>query len=325
MKQRIVILLVLFVITTPLFFTIYRDLAFNTIPHDPYEEYLLNLVGKSDINIGSPFIYRIGSVSVAVPFYYMIPSYKFTNLNNIDSYKLKAIRALAMISYLSIVLTAFFIYLLSKRDYGANNTTALCFGLISIFLSGFVSRVGVDPIAILFICVLLYVINQPYLFGILVILSAGFNEKIPFVFWVLILARITIFPKRYWIQFISTCIAMALYLSILMLLPFVGNEEQKNLSLLGAHLFNSVHCMFTFKGIWLIWQPCLILIIMIILSIRNKYIFYVSDNGVFIILFLLASVFGTSGYDEGRLCMYSYPFYLPSLTKFLNKISTKGI
>lgn len=87
------------ILLIPNLFGIYRINAFNTIPRDPYEPYLLYLAGN-DLGFlpGSPFVYRVFSILPALIPYYLFPAPVYTLLQDVNPYWLRAIFANALLS-----------------------------------------------------------------------------------------------------------------------------------------------------------------------------------------------------------------------------------
>jgi hypothetical protein len=96
----------------PFFFLIFRLMAFNTVPRDDYAPYLLWLLHQPGGAFpGSPYGYRILSVLVAAPLYYLMPALPLTNLPaDLAPAYLKATAALAAVSYLAMLAAAMMAY-----------------------------------------------------------------------------------------------------------------------------------------------------------------------------------------------------------------------
>ena len=121
-RALLVALAVVFLVAlaVPLFFEIYRTMAFNTHPRDDYGPYLQALVGEGGKIPGAPMVYRLFSVAAAIPFYYLLPVYSFSKLPPLDPAYLRATEALAAVSWLSILATAGVIFLICRQKLGAS-------------------------------------------------------------------------------------------------------------------------------------------------------------------------------------------------------------
>jgi len=174
-KNRIqaILLLGILLVNLPLFFDIYRQCAFNIVPHDDYVPYLLYILGEGGSIPNSPTGYRFLSVLIAAPFYYMLPLFKYSLLEGVSDEYLKGLEALSFVSYLAASLSAFFIYKISKKKFKGPENTAILAALITLFLFRFTAIYSVDPTAIFLICVLLYYLDSKWIFAFLIILSVG--------------------------------------------------------------------------------------------------------------------------------------------------------
>jgi len=321
-----VCLLTLMLTTSPIFFDIYRTAAFNTVPHDDYASYLLTLIGQDDKIPGAPFAYRIISVAVAIPFYYILPTYTFTNLSNVDTAYLRATQALSFSSYVSLVLTAVIIYAISRKQFLATRASSLIVGLLTFFLSNFISKVGIDPFAILIISLLVLWLKNPLIFAPLVLVSMGINEKIPIIFATILAFRFvnSITQRRrftFYVQLYSSCLAVVGYFAATLILKIPGNETHTNPTLFLANLQSSLIYTISLKGLFLNALPVLVLSLVVVFAIksRRQNSFHVSDvSGLFVLLIL--ALIADVVYNVGRVVMYSYPLFLPAVACFIDDV-----
>ena len=325
-KKRILIfvaLLTFVLATSPIFFDIYRTAAFNTVPRDDYAPYLLTLMGQNNEMPGAPAVYRVLSVAIAIPFYYILPTYTFTHLSNIDTAYLKAIQALSFSSYLSLVFAAAIIYSIARKQFHATHASSLIVGFLSFFLCNFCSQVGIDPFAILIISLLLLWLNRPLVFTPLVFLSIGINEKIPIIFATILAFRFITYmaqkrPFKLYIQLFSSFLVVVSYFVVITFLKFPGNENQTNPTTFLASLQSSLIYTLSLKGLYLNALPILILALVAVFAIKSQY-FSLSDiSGLFVLIIL--AMFADVVYNIGRVAMYSYPLYLPAVACFIDDI-----
>ncbi len=108
-----------------------------------------------------------------------------------DEAYLRATQALAMVSYLSIVLTAFVVSRVATRRLAASASAGLIVALASVLLSSFVMRDGVDPLAILLVSLGIYWLCDWRAFSVVVIVGAAVNEKVPIILASLLALRAT--------------------------------------------------------------------------------------------------------------------------------------
>lgn len=317
--------LILLLATTPIFFDIYRTAAFNTVPRDDYAPYLLFLLGYHDKIPGAPFAYRILSVAVAIPFYFL-PTYTFTNLKDIEIEYLRATQALSLASYFSLVLTAAVIYALSRK-LGATRISALTAGLLSLLLSNFISRVGIDPLAILAISLLILWLDKSLAFVPCILISVGLNEKIPILFATILICRFlySIAKRRrfrYYVQLFSSCLAVVIYFAATVMLKIPGHEEQTNPAFFLSNWQSTLTHSISPKGLFLNVLPVLVLAALALFAIKSQRpVFWLSDLSGMLVLLTLALT-ANLGYTVGRIVMYSYPLYLPAATCFIEEMLT---
>lgn len=312
--------------TSPIFFDIYRTAVFNTVPHDDYATHLMAMIGQGGRLPGAPYYYRPLSVAVAIPFYYILPIYKFTNLPAVEPAYLRATEALAFISYLSLVLTALVIYVISRKQYFANKSSALIVGLFTFFLSGFISTVGIDPFAIFVISLLVLVLGNPLLFAPLILVSMGINEKIPILLSTILAFRFIFAllkrrPFKLYIQLIASCLAVAGYFAARILIKVPGIEVNSYLTSSLANWQSTLMDTFSLKGLFLNVLPIFLMSIIILFAIKSHHQdhFQVSDVSALFILVILAFTANLE-YTVGRIVMYSYPLYLPVVACYIDDV-----
>lgn len=318
-----VALLLLVALSLPLFFDIYRAAAFNTAPRDDYAPYLLYLVGGGGVLPGAPFVYRILSVVVALPFYYVLPPYSFSNLPPTDPAYLQAVAALSFSSWLWLTLTPAAIYALARRHRAGRGAAAVA-ALLTVPLSGFIARVGIDPLAIFVICLLLLWEDWPLLFVPLMLLSSVLNEKVPILFTVvlagrLIAARRAGRPFEQWPALVASLAAVAIYFVITRLYDAPGNEAQTNPALFLSHARSTLAYTLSAKGLVLNALPVLVVAGLGALALRYRQAsgFQAADTLALLVL-LAVALAADVVYNVGRIAMHAYPFYLPAAALFVD-------
>lgn len=318
--------LALMLATVPMFFEIYRTAAFNTAPRDDYAPYLLTLLRIENKMPNAPFAYRPISVAVAIPFYYVLPLYTFTNLTVVDVPYLKATQALCFCSYLSIVLTAVVIYCICKRQFHATEITAFIAGAATFFLDNLIGKHGIDPFVILIICLLILWMNRPLVFALLVFVSIGVNEKIPLIFATVLAFRFLNSMARkhrfaQLLQLCASCLAVAGYFAVTHLLKLPDKDKQTNPALFLAHIQDTLHMTLSLKGLVLNALPACVLVLVVVLAVRfrRQSGFVVSDLSALFLLLMLG-LLADVGYNVGRVLMHSYPLYLPAAACLLDDV-----
>lgn len=322
-----------FLFTFPMFFDIYREAAFNITPHDDYAPYLLYLVHQGGTIPSAPYVYRIFSVVAAIPFYFLLPSYSFTNLTAVDANYLQAVEALAALAYLCTVLCGVMVFLLARRRFGASILASLVVGWMSFFLMEFMSQIGIDPLTLLTILVLLYFCDNPWVFIPLLIVSIAINEKVPLLFAILsffrvletALARRKKVGKKLLALWATSWVALGGYFLLRALAPVAGYENQTNLTTFGGSLLRTLQLSASLKGLVQNVLPVLVGAIlavgyaMLVARKSGDLRIYRSDAWVFVVFLGLALVLDVL-YTVGRLVLFTYPVFLPGLALWLDEV-----
>src|SRR5690242_1496465 len=111
---------ILCLISSPVFFDSYRNLAFHTAPSDDYSPFLLWFVSGQGAWPGSPFGYRVISIIPAIPLFYLLPFYKFSLLTATNLVHLKAYEALSAVSFLATTGAATVAFKMVRNKLGRN-------------------------------------------------------------------------------------------------------------------------------------------------------------------------------------------------------------
>ncbi len=325
--KPVYLLLILTSFASVIFFDIYRGAAFNVIPHDDYAIYLLHILSEDGGKaMGSPFYYRVISVLLAAPFYYILPTYKFTNLGQLSAPYLKAVEALSFVTFLAILVSSIMIYLISKRRLGQSEEVSLIASLLSLLLFRYTALYGVDPTAIMMISIIIYYFHNKTIFTILILLSIGVNEKIILLFVMLGLSR-NLFSNRKSLWHAAVPVTgFAIYLVIRQTINVAGCEHQLEPLAYAASFYSVLLQTLTLKGIVLNILPTGIVVILYVLALfasrknnlSGSWYFQPSDILPLIGIFLIAHIVRAE-YNVGRLSMYCFPFYLPLASSFFRE------
>ncbi len=313
-----------------IFFAIYRTHAFNVIPRDYYEFYLLYILGEEGgVMPPAGHAHRLFSVAVAVPFYYILPFYKFSLLENVDITYLRAIEALAMATYISLLVSSALIYSITTKKFGGSASSGLIASLAALL---FLSPVGgVDPIGIMLMCVLIFYSRSPVIFGILVLISIGFNEKISLLLSILMVSRYLLARDRQIIPYaILSAVAFTVYLSVRSILDLPGHEIQMEVSGFLVNAWNNALSILSLKRIAVDVIPVCTLGMLYFLAAKeyrsnvrkyNKY-FSITDISALVGIFMV-SLAVDQRMGIGRVAMYCAPFYLPLAAIYVEKLVQK--
>ena len=310
-------LVILPLILYPLFFDIYRLMVFNVVPRDDYAPYLLSILGEEGGRIpGSPFVYRPLSVIFAIPFYYLLPVYRFSLLDSSISIEyLKASQSLAFVSYLSIILTSYFVYKTSIQSR-LSKETALAASLLTVLLFNFTTTSGVDPIGIFFITVFFYYSQNLLISSLLLLFCVFLNEKIIIlVFLAFFLRTISdILAKRidYRNVFLSATafFCFLVYVLVRRSIGASGNANQLDFSTYIPSFFHQIEITLSLKGLVLIVFSTVIVVLMFLIARAHSRRIYISDPLIPIALFLVAAASKVE-WNIGRIVFYSFTIPLP--------------
>ncbi len=330
-NKAAIVFLMLF-ITYPIYYQILRESAFNVIPRDDYAPFLLHIIDRSKGEIPpAPFVYRFLSVVVAIPLYFLLPVYLFTNLGVFDISYYKALQALAMTSYLSIIGCSVMIYFISRRRLEASPLSSMIASFVGLLLSNFISRVGIDPFTVFIISLLVFWIPRKSHFAILVVCAVFVNEKIPFMFFCAMSMRYIWSAfyvhdyKSYIYQLAASFLSLFIYYSTICIFHFPGNEHQLNVHNYLHNLIANLSLLLTLKGIVLIIIPVMIMLSIVMIFIkeirineRMRKVFSLGDVAVLAALLMLSLVVNVQ-YNVGRIVMLSFPIYLPALSCLLDR------
>ena len=327
--EPILVFITICLISYPSFFEIYRVMAFDVIPRDNYAPFLLHLVGGKGSWPGSPFGYRVLSVLAAAPFYWVLPIYKFSLLPKHDIADLRALQALAFLSFVSSAGSATVAFQLFRRRLGSDVDLAALAAVITIVLSAFFDRTGLDAFGIFVIFAFFYWLERVAIFTTLFLLVPFINEKI-IVFFLLLLISRSIFVSGFaashrW-QTGSVVIALLIYLSVLAVVRLPGNEFQIASSHWLPHLGDmTLTSVSSIKGVVLNVLPVFVIITpCALLSFYHRTsteLTAVSDLIVPLGLLITALV-ATFGYTVGHVVSYALPLTVISSTILLAPGST---
>lgn len=318
--------------TVPLFFSYYRTAAFHSVPFDDYAPSLLALTGQNGTPPNriptllqtAPIGYRILSVAAAIPLYYVLPYYAFSELQNPDEPYLRAEAAISMVSYLSVLLTVLMIFRIARRRLHCSFPASLLAGLFSLGLFLFMGTSSVDPLAVLIISVLVYFIERPVIFAPVMVLSAAMNEKVFIVFAIVFAGRVVVWlwrrtePFKYWVQAAATGVAALVYAVMRLVLRRPGYENQTDPGTWLAGAASTIESSLSLKGLIQNGIPLAILAILMLVayavwaSRRRMWAFSPLDLAVGPVLVGIGFAINMQ-VTVGHLALHSFPLYLPLL------------
>jgi len=228
---RVGVFAALLALLSPFFWAIYRTMAFHTLPRDDYAPFLLWLVGgPGGAFPGSPYGYRVLSVAAAVPFYYMLPPLRLSELPaRISVAYLKATAAIALLSWLAMVLGGCAVFQVATRQCGLGRRDGLLAAALLFLLCWHAQAYGIDPVAIMLVAVAVAVLHRPGVFAGVAIGSVIADEKVCLVLFLWLSIRVVLHAsdrRALRVQWGTTVAALALYVLMLRLVHLPGNAYQ---------------------------------------------------------------------------------------------------
>ncbi len=331
LKNIFLILLFAF-ISEEFFFDAYRVAAFNITPHDSnYVEYILYFMGELTSPPESPFYYRIISVLIALPLVDLLPFFKFSALPaDISDAHLKAIQALSFVTYVAAIITSILCYKITRSRFHASESTAIVVLFITMILLRHTMIQGIDVISVMLICLILYYINNKFIYSTLILLSIGLNEKVVMIFFILLWARFIFnHDRRLLLQLVITTFALLIYfIMIKYVFPHAGGSGLTDTSMFLDTFKVAITRSFSIKGIILNVLPFMFLLVLYFMAreenkrplINNSTYFSNTDVLVLLSLFFIGHILAPIIFNIGRIVMYTFPFYLPLATLYFIRI-----
>lgn len=321
---RLAVLAALLALLSPFFWAIYRTMAFHTLPRDDYAPFLLWLVrGPGGAFPGSPYGYRILSVAAAVPFYFILPTLRLSELPaHIPVAYLKATAAIALLSWLSMVLGGFVVFHVATRQCGLGKRDGLLAAGLLFLLCWHSQAYGIDPVAIMLVAVAVAVLHRPGVFTGLAIVSVMADEKVCLVLFLWLGVRVALHAedrRELRVQWAATVVALALYLLMLRAIHLSGNSYQLEPDGYMRTVVANLAASASGRGLVLDIVPSLLLAVVAVAgrpAIQAGLpggLFRRTDTLVIPALMLVALAV-TNSFDTGRVVMHAAPlFVIPAI------------
>lgn len=314
------ILAALAIALEPLFFTIDRIMVFNTVPRDDYAPFLLWLAHAPGGALpGSPYGYRILTIVVALPLYYLLPSLHLTNLPPAQTPDyVQATAALAALAYLSLIAAGMLTYRLARDRILLPRAEAVTAGMLASLLILYTQFFGIDAFAVLLVTAGLYLLPRPAWFAALVIPAAFANEKVAIVFALWLTLRCATSPedrRRFAAPWLAAIAAIVVYAAALLLLHLPGNAYQLEPGGYPATLLANLRASVSARGLLLNALPVTVLLMIGAMgwgyARRRDFAGLLRPIDLLMIpaLVLIALVL-TQFFQTGRLVMHAAPLYV---------------
>ncbi len=329
-KLNVIIIAIIALLGLPELFDSYRQNAFNTIPKDPYEFYMLHLEGDPNGFLpGSPFTYRVFSIIPAYAIYKILPFAPiFTHLEGHSPNYLEALFAISISNYIATLALAWLVFHLLYNRLKVRLSSACIAALSVLLLMGYTAYYMVDPIVILYLFCCFYYYQKAILWTFLLLIGVGVNEKIPLIFALYTTASL-LYNRNIgdWVRFGISVFACLLYLWIrVYAFPMAGYENQVNLASYWGGFLNTLALTLSFKGMYQIILPILITILLAWPLFTGKsstgkefpYSLKTAHIGIIFAMILIAYVTNVE-YNVGRNVMHLFPVFLPGFIYYLDK------
>ena len=326
--ELIAVLLLTSLLLLPELFSIYRTNAFDTIPRDPYDAYLLHLAGMEHGFLpGSPFTYRILSVAPALLPLHLFEAPLLTQIENANPVWLNAVFANAVVSYASIVALSVLVYWVARNRLRASLASSLLGLMLVPLLFQFTGTYLTDPFVILYLFVTFLCMER---FGVwLLLLGVGIavNEKIPLI--IAMHATLTLFcvrTKKTWATALWALLSCVAYLCVRSVLNFPGYENQTDVSTFWGGLLNSMHLSFSPKGAVRNLLPIAVVLLLALplcFGKRNRRVrsFPMLPVHTLMIPLLTAVALCTDvQLNVGRNVMHLFPLFLPAWIAWIESL-----
>ncbi len=324
--------LFLFVILYREFLHTYRIQLEQTIPYFLYQPHIeFYLTGDSKYDVKAPASLRFLGLWIQFLIYKLIPCIELTRdiklIVPYDNYVCTTFSN-ALMNYLCLCgfLTLSFIYTFKKLKLDLS-TSVLSIILAYIFIK-YVESFTLDRIAILYLLIILYFLDNKKISIFLIIFAALVNEKVVYIVTGLFFIRFFFNKKK---EFLPLFIS-SLFSSILVVLIFVYYAFILNYGYIESDLgsdgiyhkffsqgFERIYAMFYFKqGYSNSLIPFMFTLIPYLFSYfikikTSKYFF--SKFDIFIPISLLLFTAGAGMEQTGRYVMLSLPLWLPILSQ----------
>lgn len=317
----------------PIFMDVYRSNIFGAVSYDDYAPYLLWLLGEQGGAIPpSPFVYRIGSVILAAPFY-ELPLIMLNGGGGAPEQlpqtldRIRATQAICAANIFFVYLSAATIAAYLNHRLRASPAWSFAAALVFLLISRYMALGSVDGIATfpLLLTILCAVERRLTLFIILLAADAVINEKIIITCLLFVGLRAlfcTSSRKENLILAIPTLATLLAYLAIVASVALPGADNQRNPNSYLPAIVTMSKMTFDPKGFYLnLWPACFLGIMWGIgtLAPSDRRFTAISDIGVAVGLALVAFVLDVR-YNVGRIVMYSAPLFLIGAVQSIDQL-----
>jgi hypothetical protein len=248
----------------PLFFLIYRLSLFNTMPRDEYAYFLLWMVGSPEGRLPiSPYCYRLLSMVLAAPFYYLLPVIQLTNMpEGLSPAYVRATAALSALAFVAWIAGAMLVYTMAVAKCGLSRRDGALAGVL-MFALGLQGQIAaIDPVTFALVALGVALADRRWWFCGFVLVSILANEKVALVLAIWLTIRCTLDRtdrQLFGPQCLAALLAVVGYFLMLKLVQIPGNNYQLNPADYPLTLRENLAAYFTARGLLLNVIPIAIL------------------------------------------------------------------
>ncbi|MCB0685739.1 MAG: hypothetical protein KDC53_04420 [Saprospiraceae bacterium] len=318
-QYSFLILLAGSIIIPPLFFIIYRLIAYQAMPIDAYWQYILYYLDNNpSFHPYAPFVYRPIYPLIGTLVYQIIPLITFSEPTSFSPEQLKAIESLALINAICIYLIGVVTIWILQENKLTNKSFALTSGILAASLMFYTAFFGIDPFAFLFTIILMKFENNRSIFIPSILFSVAISEKICFVFFVYFLLKYLATHKIDFVSLFTIVFTMILYVFLRKWGPYGGHEEQINISAFKDSFTNSLTYLMTIKGLYINVLPMAILLFFFFFSKKD-----IPGLWTFPLVLFFIGLTMNMAFNIGRLVLHALPFFIPSIYQTVERLSTR--
>jgi len=317
-----------------MFFDVYRLHVFGTLSYDDYARFLLFVLGERGGQVPpSPFVYRIGSVVLAIPFYYLPPLELrggwATDPTAAVEY-VRATQAICAANVFFVTATAIVIMIYLRGRLRTSLETAFCAALVFIILSRYLGLGSIDGIATLVVAAGVISAAERYFRGFCAaaLIGAAVNEKILLVLFAMVSFRaLSQYEHRLAYMKLAAAAAAVLFGYVLTVwaFPFPGAENQRDVGTYIPSLVAMLKNSLTAQGLYQnLWPPIILAALWLVgMSAPTKGRFTSAADIAVPLVLLLVSLALNVNYNAGRITMYALPLFVIGAAQSLALMSAQ--
>jgi hypothetical protein len=313
----------------PVFFVLFRMVAFSTVPIDDYTSPVLWLDCKLPyFEPWSPTCYRFGYLLSGYVWYKLIPLLPLSNFSQspFDTATLRALQGVTLASFHYLLAFIVCVYYFVRKKLNTSGLEAFTVSVITGVLLLNMDFYGIDNFYLFLAMLLLININKLAVFAPLMLVSPLLIEKISLFFFIYFTLLIALERKysQYSIHLLLSFIAFCLYFLIRMWLQFPGHEYQTDITQFPHRLALAFQSMINIKGIYMNLLPTALCLFFIHSSKKNlvlhpslDWVGNYATLTTFVIALFILGCFVSSHRDIGRNTMHVLPFLVPYIFHFV--------